>query len=618
MDSDIRNESTKTNTNMIGGILEYKPKYPALVSVNNEYVFTQYDGVKSRIEKTRQDTENRGTAHPYPWEDRTTNDLENKLPSSKEPDKTYVKKIYIVGSNISDSQTEETVEVSGFNETKPIEPSLTIRGTYGTFKSSRKSRNAPLIFILGGLTWPKTNTTESEIGNGPGQSKYPGDKINNVEGYMWTYGFKNLTDFNIYNCFTHQDGKDGWAECTKILNNNKIKPEKKILVLFSAGVNMAHSGLLDVAPITSWDIAHLIGGTSGALQKSKNFSTTLNSSTYYIQSKGLDVSSEGADSKDKKDFAKGLKSSDQVLTSNDHTDGIRVSSEWIKKNVKVTPPTLKSGQNQKRIIVKSGAAFRPGAKLKGGRTILYSSNSAVYLPPRKSLSFSPIANRAEAAKEIAKIKSDPGYKNWRRNIEGLCGGDQFLFRLYDLCIDMRCSFRDMMYVIAAECGFKPKAVNGNSGAAGLIQWLPKKWRGFGFPSGGPTTLTAIQQIPYIKKYYESRGNYHKFKAQYNTGIPNLIACYTFVAGGDTNDAFSNGLKRNKPIYRNTSGNPGWDYNGDNVAYAWEIADFALRRWYFGGDANEKRGVALPPGNSWRTDGQTIGMQIWDLKNRRYK
>lgn len=620
MDSDIRNESVRTNVNTLKSLLEYKPAYLPPTNVVDESVLNQYDEVKKQIDKKRQNIESRGNSNPYPWEDQNFDEIGNTLPSSKEPDKNYVKRIFIIGNNIADSESEQIVETSTINETKPIDPSLNIRGTYGTFKSSKKSRNAPLIFILGGLTWPNTDATEDDVKNGT--SKYPGDKIANIEGYMWSYGFKKLIDFNIYNCFTHKDGKDGWNECLKFLNSNNIKPEKKILVLFSAGVNMAHSGLLQAASVESWDIIHVIGPTSGALEKSRYFTTVLNMNTYYIQSKGLNVSSEGADSKDKKEFAKGLKSSEQVLTSNDHTDGIRVSSEWIQKNVKITPP-LKSGESAKRIIIKSGAAYRPGAKLKGGRTLVISSNSSNYTAPRKSLSFSPIANRAQAAAEIAKIKNDPGYSNWRRNIEGLCGGDQFLFKLYDVCVDLKCSFRDMMFVIAAECGFNPKAQAGGTRASGLIQWMPggpsnKKWINAGFGYAGPTALTAIQQLPYIKPYYENRSPYDDIKKREGTGLPNLIAVYTFVAGGNTYEPFSKGLKKNTPIYTSLGRNSGWDYNGDGIAYAWEITDFAIRRWYFGGKSEEKRGVRLPPGNSWDSNGETIGMKYWDLKNRRPK
>ena len=615
MDGDIEKDAIRVNERIRASLFEYTPTRPVFTDIVDERDTDPYTETRKRIQKIRESSESRGTEHPYPWEDIDFTENGNPLRTSREPNKSYVKKIYVIGGNLSDSQTEETVQVVRGSETKPITPQLNIRGEHGTFISSKKSKNAPLIFILGGLAWPKTDAKDSEIGNGPNDSKYPGDKKQGVEGYMWTYGFKKLVDFNIYNCFTHKSGKDGWYECTRILTHNGINPEKNILVLFSAGVNMAHEGLLEVAPITSWDMAHLIGPTSGALERSKLFTTLLHGSTYYIQSRGLEISSEGANSVDKKKFASSLSSINQVLTSKDHTDGIKVSAEWINKNVSVSPP-LAANETEKRIVIRSNGFTRPGAKFKGGKTIIYSYNSRGYYAPVSQLPFSPVADRAKAANEIAKMKSDPGYKRWSKNIQLLCGGDAFLFRLYDLCADLRCSFRDMMFVLAAECGFDPKADN-DSGAEGLIQFLPPKgtrnFSKYGFGNKRPRDFSAIQQLPYVKKYYEGRAYYQTYKNKLGTALPNLTAVYTFVSGGNTYELFSRFLEPNTPIYRNVSGNPNWDYNGDGRAYAWEITDYAIRHWY-----GTDRGERLPAGNVWSADGETIGMKIWDLKNRRFR
>lgn len=616
MDGDIEKEATKINQQVRASLFEYRPEYPVFTNIIDERDSDPYLETKQRIQKIREISESRGTEHPYPWEDVDFNENGNPLRTSREPNKNYVKKIYVIGGNLSDSQTEETVQVVRGSETKPITPQLNIRGKHGTFISSKKSKNAPLIFILGGLTWPKTDASDNEIGNGPNDSKYPGDKKEGVEGYMWTYGFKNLVDFNIYNCFTHKSGKDGWNECTSILRHNGIEPEKNILVLFSAGANMAHEGLLSVAPVLTWNMVHIIGPTSGALERSKAFPPLLYTSTYYIQSRGLEISSEGANTEDKKRFASYLSSKDQVLTSKDHTDGIKVSAEWIKRNVSVSPP-LAANETEKRIVIRSNGFTRPGAKFKGKKTILYSYNSKGYYAPVSQLPFSPIADRAKAASEIAKIKSDPGYKRWSNNIQLLCGGDAFLFRLYDLCADLRCSFRDMMFVIAAECGFDPKKRNRSSNAQGLVQFLPPKgtlnYSKYGFGNKTPGDFSATQQLPYVKKYYEGRAYYQTYKNKLGTGLPNLTAVYTFVAGGNTYELFNRFLEPNTPIYRNLSGNAGWDYNGDGLAYAWEITDFAIRGWY-----GTDRGERLPAGNVWSSDGETIGMKIWDLKNRRFR
>lgn len=279
-----------------------------------------------------------------------------------------------------------------------------------------------------------------------------------------------------------------------------------------------------------------------------------------------------------------------------------------------TIETVDTGK-EKRIVIKSNKVNRPGAKLKGRRTIIYSYNSRGNYSAAATLAFSPIADRTQAAIEIAKIKRDPGYQNWAKNIALYCGGDEFLFRLYDLCVDLKCSFRDMMFVIAAECGFKPFATNKSSNAQGLIQFLPpegtRNYSKYGFGNRRPADFSAVQQLPYVKRYYEGRDYYDTYKQKFGTGIPNLTAAYTYVAGGNTYDYFSKFLKPNTPIYTDLGRNSGWDYNGDGRAYAWEITDYAIRRWY-----QTKRGERLPPGNSWSADGETIGMKIWDLRNNR--
>lgn len=624
MDDNIRKEVAKTNIKKVNSLFEYKPQYVVPVDIAEELSSDPYKNAKERVEKIRKNYEFRGTEHPYPWEDEEYDNMKDILLPSTEPNKNYVKKIYYLDPGISTDPNAQTIQETVESDTKPISPQLNIRGKYGTFISSKKNKNAPFIFILGGLTWPNTSASDQQIGNGPNDSRYPGDKKEGVEGYMWIYGFKNLNDFNIYNSFTHKDGLNALEEAYSILNDNNISVESKILIVFSAGANMIHeNGILKNTPLSEWDTIHIIGPTSGAIEKAEyTFAKGANNKTYYIQSKGINVSSEGADSEDKIRFSRSLATTDQTLTSKDHTDGIRVSAEWIKKNI-IVPAATQDIDGKKRIIVNSNFFKRVGAKYKGRKTIIISSDSNIRSSPAEYLQFSPIADRAQAANEIAKIKRDPGYKNWAKNIATLCGGDEFLFRLYDLCVDLKCSFRDMMFVIAAECGFRPSATAG-SGAEGLIQFVPPKgtrnYSKYGFGSRRPADFSAIQQLPYVKKYYEGRDYYDTYKKKFGTALPNLIATYTFVAGGNTTEPFNSGMKPNKPIYRSDKlrGNRQWDYNGDGVAYAWEIADYAIRHWYFSGKSDEKRGVRLPDGNSWSADGETIGMKIWDLRNNRLR
>ena len=58
------------------------------------------------------------------------------------------------------------------------------------------------------------------------------------------------------------------------------------------------------------------------------------------------------------------------------------------------------------------------------------------------------------------------------------------------------------------------------------------------------------------------------------------------------------------------GRYGRSINGDGKAYAWEIADFAIRKWY-----GKDRGDKLPPGNLYSPDNVTLGMKIWNLQTK---
>lgn len=143
----------------------------------------------------------------------------------------------------------------------PKEPRIDKTYTYGSFKSSIKDLNAPLIYLVGGVGEP--------IGN---PSNFPGQ-------YMWggvgnyKKGFSRCADFNIYNinkvAIVAKDGsqkvpdttgiKNSVAECKKILSDNGINPSKKILVAFSKGCEVYGTVIDQFGGFASWDLV-LIGG----------------------------------------------------------------------------------------------------------------------------------------------------------------------------------------------------------------------------------------------------------------------------------------------------------------------------------------------------------------------
>ncbi len=56
-------------------------------------------------------------------------------------------------------------------------------------------------------------------------------------------------------------------------------------------------------------------------------------------------------------------------------------------------------------------------------------------------------------------------------------------------------------VMSRESGFNPAAVNQHGGATGLIQFMPNTARGLGTTTTALRTMSAIDQLAYVKKFY---------------------------------------------------------------------------------------------------------------------
>lgn len=120
----------------------------------------------------------------------------------------------------------------------PKEPRIDKTYTYGSFKSSIKDLNAPLIYLVGGVGEPVGSPT-----------KFPGTYMWGTGEKTYTKGFSRCADFNVYNitrvAIVAKDGTQkspdtpslngSVAECKKILSDNGINPSKKIIVAFSKG-----------------------------------------------------------------------------------------------------------------------------------------------------------------------------------------------------------------------------------------------------------------------------------------------------------------------------------------------------------------------------------------------
>jgi hypothetical protein len=149
----------------------------------------------------------------------------------------------------------------------PKEPRIDKTYQYGSFKSSIKDLNAPLIFLVGGLNVPVSQKADT-------LQALPGD-------YMWgttnklatgyEKGFSRCSDFNVYNVTqvariiggsnkSDTNGlKNAAAECQKILSDIGSTPSKKIMVGFSKGTEPYNNVISSYGGWNNWDLV-LMGG----------------------------------------------------------------------------------------------------------------------------------------------------------------------------------------------------------------------------------------------------------------------------------------------------------------------------------------------------------------------
>ena len=159
----------------------------------------------------------------------------------------------------------------------PKEPRIDKIFTYGSFKSSIKDLNAPLIFLVGGVGVPTNPKTPVVF---PGEYMWGTD---NKDAPGYGKGFSKCADFNVYNLTkvalvkgvsqTLPDTSaltNGAAECKTILSNNNIQPSKHILVAFSKGCEV-YGDVISAfgGGYNKWDLI-LIGGVYSKDKNSKD------------------------------------------------------------------------------------------------------------------------------------------------------------------------------------------------------------------------------------------------------------------------------------------------------------------------------------------------------------
>lgn len=76
----------------------------------------------------------------------------------------------------------------------------------------------------------------------------------------------------------------------------------------------------------------------------------------------------------------------------------------------------------------------------------------------------------------------------------------FLRKVKHIAQNLKCDYRDLLAVMNAESGLKTTAVNPNSGATGLIQFMPSTAKSLGTTTEELKRMSPLEQLDYVEKY----------------------------------------------------------------------------------------------------------------------
>jgi len=78
----------------------------------------------------------------------------------------------------------------------------------------------------------------------------------------------------------------------------------------------------------------------------------------------------------------------------------------------------------------------------------------------------------------------------------------FIQRLKQVAGNLSVNVQDLIGIMKHESNLNPSAVNPKSGATGLIQFMPKTAQGLGTTTDELRTMSALDQLDYVERYYK--------------------------------------------------------------------------------------------------------------------
>ncbi|WP_207659192.1 transglycosylase SLT domain-containing protein [Anaerobacterium chartisolvens] len=149
---------------------------------------------------------------------------------------------------------------------------------------------------------------------------------------------------------------------------------------------------------------------------------------------------------------------------------------------------------------------------------------------------------------------------------------EFKAKVLEICAKLKMNPDDLMAVMAFESGgINPAAVNKDSGATGLIQFMPSTARSLETTTEALAKMSDVEQLDYVYQYLEP------YTGKLNTVQDAYMAVFMPIAVGKSND-FVLGIKDSKEelakglsygiVYKQ---NAGLDKNGDGIITKEEAA-----------------------------------------------
>ncbi|MGN0014863.1 MAG: transglycosylase SLT domain-containing protein [Candidatus Gastranaerophilaceae bacterium] len=87
-------------------------------------------------------------------------------------------------------------------------------------------------------------------------------------------------------------------------------------------------------------------------------------------------------------------------------------------------------------------------------------------------------------------------------IDAKCGAG-FSAKVEEIAKKLNCDPNDLLGMMYSESGLNSTAVNGSSGATGLIQFMPSTAQGLGTSTAELANMSPIEQLDYVEKFFDS-------------------------------------------------------------------------------------------------------------------